>query len=142
MRVAVGEEIGLWEHLVLTRSEAAGGRSKGPILGRALEAVMAALYLDGGLLAAKAFVERYWDGAFDGLADELRDAKTALQEWAQGLGLPLPVYRLIASEGPPHDPTFEMEVSLPGRTPAQGRGRSRRAAESAAANALFSPPKG
>ena len=54
----VGEEVGLWEHLVLTRSEAAGRRARGPIVGSALEAVIAALYLDGGMDAARAFIER------------------------------------------------------------------------------------
>ncbi|HEY1876889.1 MAG TPA: ribonuclease III domain-containing protein, partial [Rhizomicrobium sp.] len=60
----VGEEIGLWSHLVLTRSEAAGGRARGPIVGSALEAVIAALYLDGGMAVARAFIARWWEPMF------------------------------------------------------------------------------
>src|SRR5450432_2712417 len=57
----VGEDIGLWDHLLLTRSEAAGGRARGPIVGSALEAVIAALYLDGGMDVARAFITRWWE---------------------------------------------------------------------------------
>jgi ribonuclease III len=135
----VAETIDLGSHLRVSRAEAEqGGRGSHNLLADACEAIIAALFLDGGFEVARRFVERWWQPLLAEQAEPPQDAKTALQEWAQGLGLPLPVYRLIASEGPPHDPTFEMEVSLPGRTPAQGRGRSRRAAESAAANALFS----
>src|SRR6201985_34118 len=92
----VGEEIGLWDHLVLTRSEAAGGRARGPILGSALEAVIAALYLDGGMDVARAFITRWWDTMFADAATDVRDAKTRLQEWAQGRGKDssAPVYTL------------------------------------------------
>ncbi|HEY8253460.1 MAG TPA: ribonuclease III, partial [Rhizomicrobium sp.] len=90
----VGEEIGLWDHLVLTRSEAAGGRSKGPILGSALEAVIAAIYLDGGMDAARPFIERLWADQFADAATDSRDAKTRLQEWSQARGKGAPVYNL------------------------------------------------
>jgi ribonuclease-3 len=134
----VAETIDLGAHLRVSRGEAEqGGRSSQSLLADACEAVIAALFLDGGFEAARRFVERWWQPLLAEQAEPPQDAKTALQEWAQAHGLPLPAYRLIASEGPPHDPIFEMEVSLPGRPPAQGRGRSRRAAESAAAGALF-----
>src|SRR6185312_16949088 len=72
----VGEAIGLWDHLVLTRSEAAGGRARGPIVGSACEAVIAALYLDGGMEAARAFIERQWEAMFADPGADTRDAKT------------------------------------------------------------------
>jgi len=134
----VAEAIDLGAHLRVSRGEAEqGGRSSHSLLADACEAVIAALFLDGGFPAARRFVERWWQPLLSQQVEPPQDAKTALQEWAQGQGLPLPAYRLVASEGPPHDPIFEMEVSLPGRLPARGRGRSRRAAEAAAAGALF-----
>ena len=134
----VAETIDLGTHLRVSRGEAEqGGRSSHSLLADACEAVIAALFLDGGFEAARRFVERWWQPLLAEQAEPPQDAKTALQEWAQAQGLPLPVYRLIASEGPPHDPIFDIEVSLPGRPAAQGRGRSRRAAEAAAAGALY-----
>jgi ribonuclease-3 len=134
----VAEAINLGAYLRVSRGEAEqGGRSSHSLLADACEAVIAALFLDGGFEAARRFVERWWQPLLSEQAEPPQDAKTALQEWAQGQGLPLPAYRLIASEGPPHDPIFEMEVSLPGRPPARGRGRSRRAAEAAAAGVLI-----
>src|SRR5262249_60703072 len=80
----IAADAGLAPHLIMASSESAsGGRKKAAILAGACEAVIAALYLDGGLEPARAFVLRYWDGAFKSLAPELRDAKTALQEWTQ-----------------------------------------------------------
>jgi ribonuclease-3 len=74
------------------------------------------------------------------MAEDLRppqDAKTALQEWAQGAGLPLPVYRTVRTEGPPHEPLFVVEVEVAARPPAAATGRSKRAAEQAAAEMLL-----
>ena len=70
-------------------------------------------------------------------ARPLRDAKTILQEWAQARGLPTPAYREIERKGPHHDPEFRVTVELPNRTPAEGLGRSKRAAEQAAAAAML-----
>src|SRR5882757_2766142 len=112
----VGEEIGLWDHLVLTRSEAAGGRARGPIVGSACEAVIAALYLDGGMEAARAFIERLWQPMFDDPGADSRDAKTRLQEWAQARGRDsaAPVYTLKTQTGPDHAPRFVEEVRVTG----------------------------
>ena len=134
--VRVAESIDLGAHLKVSKAEQ-GGRASGNLLADATEAVIAALFLDGGYEAARRFVERHWRPLLAEQAEPPQDAKTALQEWAQGHGMVLPAYRLLGSEGPPHDPVFEIEVSLPGHAPAQGRGRSRRAAESAAAAALY-----
>ncbi len=134
----VAESLDLGRHLVISRGEEeSGGRRNPSLLADACEAVIGAMYLDGGLAPAKAFVERHWRPL---LAHDVRppkDAKTALQEWAQGSGLPLPAYRIRSSEGPPHDPVFEGEVAVEGRPPAVGSGRSRRAADQAAAAALL-----
>jgi ribonuclease-3 len=141
--VRVADGIGLGQHLRVSRAEAEqGGRGSRNLLADACEAVIAALFLDGGFEAARRFVEQHWQPLLAEQLEPPQDAKTALQEWAQGQGLPLPNYRLIASEGPAHDPVFDIEVSLPGSGAAQGRGRSRRAAESDAASALLRQVKG
>jgi ribonuclease-3 len=133
----VGEEIGLWEHLVLTRSEAAGGRSKGPILGSALEAVIAAIYLDGGMEAARPFIARWWGPMFADAATDSRDAKTRLQEWSQARAKGAPVYTLKEQEGPDHAPHFVVEAKVAGLDAALGEGGSKRQAEQDAAAKLL-----
>jgi ribonuclease-3 len=135
----VGEEIGLWDHLVLTRSEAAGGRARGPILGSALEAVIAALYLDGGMDVARAFITRWWGTMFADAATDVRDSKTRLQEWAQARGKDssAPVYTLKEQAGPDHAPRFVVEASVKGVAPVTGEGGSKRQAEQDAAAKLL-----
>ncbi len=135
----IGEEVGLWDHLVLTRSEAAGGRARGPILGSALEAVIAALYLDGGLEPARAFIERWWGPMFADAGTDERDAKTRLQEWAQARGKDssAPVYTLKEQAGPDHAPRFVVEASVKGVAPVTGEGGSKRQAEQDAAAKLL-----
>jgi ribonuclease-3 len=130
---------GLPKHLVLANSEAkSGGRNKAVILAGACEAVIAALYLDGGLDVARRFIERYWAEAFASLNSDMRDAKTALQEWAQsGPAKATPVYRLVRREGPDHAPTFIVEVSAGEQEPVNGEGGSKREAEQAAAQAML-----
>jgi len=127
MRVGEAEQTGLGRH---------------NLLADACEAVIAALFLDGGFEAAERFVERWWQPLLAEQEEPPLDVKTALQEWAQARALPLPSYRLIGREGPAHDPLFDVEVSLPNWPPAQGRGRSRRAAEAAAAEGLLARLKG
>jgi len=118
------------------------GLGRRNLLADACEAVIAALFLDGGFEAAERFVERWWQPLLAEQEEPPLDVKTALQEWAQARALPLPFYRLIGREGPAHDPLFDVEVSLPNWPPAQGRGRSRRAAEAAAAESLLARLKG
>jgi ribonuclease-3 len=127
------------EHLILASSEAkSGGRSKAVILAGSCEALIAALYLDGGMEAARGFIERYWADAFASLNSDMRDAKTALQEWAQsGPVKATPIYRLVRREGPDHAPTFVVEVSAGEQEPVNGAGRSKREAEQAAAQAML-----
>jgi ribonuclease-3 len=134
---AAATAAGLPDHLILANSEAvSGGRNKAVILAGACEAVIAALYLDGGMHAARDFIERFWQDAFATLNDDMRDAKTTLQEWAQsGPVKTTPVYRLLNREGPDHAPRFIVEVSV-GTERASGEGSSKREAEQAAATAM------
>ncbi len=134
---------GLSDLVVLASSEAAnGGRQKGAILAGVCEAVIAALFLDGGYPAAEAFIDRYWSPAFEGLGRDMRDAKTALQEWTQSrAGKAAPVYRMIGREGPDHAPLFVVEVSAGEAGTATGTGHSKREAEQAAAAQLLTSLK-
>jgi ribonuclease-3 len=134
----VAEEIGLGEHIVMTRGEEeTGGRTNPTLLADCCEAVIAAIYRDGGLEAARGFVHRYWRELVEEMAQPPLDAKTALQEWAQGRGLALPKYRETGREGPDHAPRFTVEAALDGFEPARAEGASKRAAEQAAAQALL-----
>jgi ribonuclease-3 len=131
---------GLAEHVILANSEkSAGGRDKPAILSGVCEAVIAALYLDGGFEKARAFVERYWAEQFDELGHDMRDAKTRLQEWAQARGkdAAAPVYNMKERAGPDHAPRFVVEASVPGFDPVRGEGGSKRQAEQDAAGKLL-----
>lgn len=134
----VAEAVGIDKELILAPSEdRSGGRKKAAILGDACEAVIAALYLDGGLDAARKFVTKHWHPLMSEVTGDLRDPKNALQEWAQGRKLGTPTYRVSRREGPDHAPRFTVEVSIRGHDPAMGEGLSLRAAEQAAARALM-----
>jgi ribonuclease-3 len=116
----------------------AGGRGRTAILADVCEALVGAVYLDGGYAAASGLIDRLWGERMRTPARPLRDSKTVLQEWAQARGLPTPNYREIERKGPDHDPEFRVTVELPKFAPAEGLGRSKRAAEQAAAAALLS----
>ena len=115
----------------------AGARLRRSVLGDICEAVIGAVYLDGGYAAAATFVERNWTERMRKPVRPLRDPKTVLQEWAQGKGLPTPVYREVERTGPHHDPRFRVAVELPGLEASEGFGGSKRAAEKAAASAMI-----
>ncbi len=114
--------------------ERSGGRSKQSILADTMESVFGAIYLDGGLEAAREVICRLLQRAYDG-AEELRqgDPKTVLQELAQGRSWRLPVYRLVGQEGPDHDKTFTVECWLEGEPAGQATGGSKKIAERRAA---------
>lgn len=141
----VARRIGLGPALRLAPFESkSGGREKGSILAGACEAVLAALYQDGGLDAARAFFVRGWAEeieALPGLGQAL-EVKLALQQWAQKAGKPLPAYQVLSREGPDHAPNFTVEVAVEGYPPAVGVGGSRQAAEKAAAQALWDREQG
>jgi ribonuclease-3 len=115
----------------------AGARLRKSVLGDVCEAVIGAIYLDGGYVAAADFVARNWTERMQKPRRPLRDPKTVLQEWAQGKGLPTPVYREVERTGPHHDPQFRVAVDLPGLAPAEGIGSSKRAAEKVAASVMI-----
>jgi len=134
----IARSVDLGAAIRLGSSEAnAGARTRLAILADVCEAVIGAVYLDGGYKAAEALVERLWQVRMSAKAQPLRDPKTVLQEWAQARGLPTPVYREVARSGPDHNPEFRVAVALPTFAPAEGQGRSKRAAEQAAAAAML-----
>lgn len=98
-----------------------------------VEALLGAIFLDGGFDAVRGIVRRWWTPQLDSYAAPPKDPKTTLQEWAQGQGLPLPAYRVLTMDGPDHQPTFVIAVEVSGLAAQQARGRSKRAAEQAAA---------
>lgn len=131
------EGIALGSYLRLGRGEEkTGGRQKTALLADAFEALIAAIYLDGGLEHVRAFVERELAGALEDVRQAEvvgQDYKSALQERLQASSAALPVYRQIGTAGPDHRKRFEVEVLVEGRPIAQGAGRSKKEAEQEAA---------
>jgi ribonuclease-3 len=124
--------------LKLGNSESqAGRRLNATILSDACEGLIGAVFVDGGYKAAEKLVEKFWKERMLAPARPLRDSKTTLQEWAQASGLPAPVYQELSRTGPAHDPEFRIAVVLPGKSPAEGKGSTKRAAEQAAAAAML-----
>lgn len=107
------------------------------VLGDACEALIAAIYQDGGFEAARTFVDAQWRPLMLEQPDDQRNAKVALQEWSQARGLGVPVYAITAKSGPDHEPEFDVEVRVSTLSPAQGVGRTRRDAEQSAAAAML-----
>lgn len=134
----VARQIDLGAVLKLGRSETmSGGRRKEALLGDAMEAVIAAVYLDAGFEAARNMVLRLWGSRIDTVKADARDAKTALQEWAQARGQTPPTYKELARKGPDHAPVFTIEVRLISGECAAADANSKRAAEQSAARALL-----
>jgi ribonuclease-3 len=138
---AMGEELGLGEYLLLGRGEEkTGGRRKRSLIADTLEAVIAAIYLDGGIAAAEEFLERCFRPQLDavragGLAPgTMQDHKSAFQEYLQSHEMGLPAYRLIGEAGPAHRRVFETEVYVQGRPLAKGQGRTKKESEQRAAD--------
>jgi ribonuclease III len=135
---AVARELNLGPYLVLSEAEAeSGGRDKETILADACEALLGAIFLEAGYEIAQKIVRTHWGSRVGASPADASDAKSLLQEWAQGQGLDLPAYVEIDRQGPDHAPRFTAEVRIRGRKPARGEGASKRAAEQAAATALL-----
>ncbi len=117
--------------------ERTGGRDKPAILADVCEALIGALYLDGGLDAARDFIELHWRDRLRAADKTGKDSKTLLQEWAQGRGLATPTYLETACTGPAHAPEFTVEVSLGDTHSETGSGSSKRVAEQEAAGRLM-----
>jgi ribonuclease-3 len=135
----VAREIDLGAGLKLGRSEMlSGGRRKQALLGDAMEALIAAVYLDAGFETAKEMVVRLWGDRVSKVEADARDPKTSLQEWAQARGLKPPPYELLKRSGPDHAPVFEIAARLENGESAEASDNSKRKAEQAAAKALLS----
>ncbi|RVT82293.1 ribonuclease III [Rhodobacteraceae bacterium CCMM004] len=134
----VAEAVGLGDVLRLGRSEMlSGGRRKQALLGDGMEAVIAAVYRDGGFPAAREVILRLWARRITTVDTDARDPKTVLQEWAQGRGAPPPRYVLVARSGPDHAPVFTIRAELEDGRSAEAQAPSKRRAEQAAAEALL-----
>ena len=135
----IARELGLGDVLKLGRSEMmSGGRRKEALLADAMEAVLAAIYLDAGFATAQAVVLHLWADRLDNVDADARDAKTALQEWAQAKGMTPPKYEVTGRDGPDHAPEFEITVTLDDGHRAKARGKgTKRSIEQLAATALL-----
>ena len=133
----IAERIDLASALTVGSGEARDGvKRRATVLSDAIEAVIGAMYLDGGIAPARNFIRRSWISAMEGQAAPPKDAKTGLQEWAQARGLKLPEYRVVSQDGPSHAPRFVIEVSIGGQT-GTGTAGAKRQAEQEAAQALL-----
>ena len=129
----IAEKLGIGEALIMDRGEElTGGRTKPSVLCDAMEAVLAAVYLDGGMDAARGVVERCWPGEEE-VVRPMQDSKGLLQEILQKDGGETPTYHIIGTSGPPHDPKFEAAVFRGGQEIGRGTGRTKKQAEQAAA---------
>lgn len=117
--------------------EAMGGRVNPRTMENALEAVIGAMYQDGGLDIAKEFIMRHWGPLVTLMGMPPKDAKTALQEWAQSKGYPIPVYEVTQTDGPAHAPMFTVRLQLPGAMPTEAKGESKKKAEKEAAKQML-----
>lgn len=134
----VGAKLNLAPLMILSKGEEdAGGRNNTAILADVCEALIGAIYRDGGLEPARRFIERHWHGLMTARETPPTDAKTTLQEWAQGNGYDLPAYRTVRRSGPDHAPRFTIEVRVGKYPPERGDGASKRVAEQAAAELLL-----
>tara|TARA_Y100000590_G_C15672886_1_gene996908 strand:- start:592 stop:1266 length:675 start_codon:yes stop_codon:yes gene_type:complete len=134
----VANLISIGSYIFMSKSEEnAGGRSKCAILSDSCEALIGAIFLDGGITSAKRFINKYWENMIN--ADKVlkKDSKTALQEWSHANLKIEPTYEDISKVGPPHKPIFRIKVSLPGYEPSFGEGESKRKAQQVAAANLL-----
>ncbi len=135
---AVADDIGLADFIFAgTDSRHIHTKRMKSVRADVVESVIAAIYLDGGIAAATAFVERFWASRFDEAGAATPDSKTALQEWTHAHSGVTPSYDLVERSGPDHDPTFIVAVRADGLDETRGTGRSKRSAEQAAAEAML-----
>lgn len=134
----VARQLDLGSVLKLGRSEMkSGGRRKDALLADAMEAVIAAVYLDGGFEAARGVVLKHWADRIKSVEEDARDPKTALQEWAQARGEPPPAYVEVGRSGPDHAPVFTIAARLKSGREAQATAGSKRMAQQEAAKLLL-----
>lgn len=129
-----GDAIGLSDLVIIGSGERAKGMNLNrTVLGDVMEALVAAIYLEGGLEQARAFVLRCWEKQLSAPRAAVKDPKTFLQEWVLARALPIPTYKVVSRAGPEHEPVFVVSVEVKDRAPAEGTARSKRAAEMDAA---------
>lgn len=134
--VATAWDVG--PHLLLGTGEVqSGGRRNQTILADTCESILGAVFLDAGYAKAKAIVEAAFTPGVDTAAPRGRDAKSSLQEWAMGRGLPIPVYEVVERSGPDHAPVFRIAARVEGFAPGFGTGPSKRLAEQEAARLVL-----
>jgi len=134
----VARKLGIGPYIRMTRGEEeGGGRENDSLLSDCCEAIIAALFLDGGLDAAREFIGAHWQSLLGRDLTPPKDNKTMLQEWLQARGRPLPNYREVARKGPAHAPQFEMEALADDGQIATASGASKRQAEQEAAGRLL-----
>ncbi len=134
----IGLILDLGHYLNMARGEkASGGQLKKSLLADACEALIAALYLDGGLSAAQAFISHYWKALLSEKSQFIKDAKSKLQEHVQGQGKSAPRYEIVGRTGPDHAPLFTVAIFVEGLPSKEGAGASRREAEQQAAQRLL-----
>lgn len=135
---AAFKRLDIARHILMAENEIAnGGQARESTLGDACEALIAAIYLDGGFGKARAFIERAWSNQFSQSGDRIRHPKSLLQEWAQANGYDLPRYETISRQGPDHAPIFRIRVSISDALAAEGESSSKADAELEAAEALL-----
>ena len=132
--VEIAGAIALQDHRIAYKGAPAATPA---ILADMLEALLGAIFVDAGFEVAAAVIERLWGERLGSQHPAPRPPKTQLQEWAQGRGIALPAYREVGREGSEHQPVFLVEVRVGDLPAAQGRGRTKRDAESAAASVLL-----
>ncbi len=130
----LSNQISLGNYILLSTAEReAGGAANDHILADVFEAVIGAIYIDGGLNPCKILINAQWGDIVVSMKSPPQHPKTAIQEWAQGQGLPLPIYKIIGQGGPDHAPIFEIKLVVKGHPPITANGRSRAEAEKLAA---------
>lgn len=138
MLAIVGTAISLGAFIQLSDAErVAGGAANENIVADAMEATLGAIFLDGGLEAARGVILTLWAANADAIADVHQDPKTELQEWVQARGLPLPAYEIVGRTGPDHAPVFQIELRVQGYDPVLAEGPSRRHGEKTAAKRML-----
>ena len=135
---SVAKSLGIGDFIYMSEGEvSSGGRENSKILSNCCEAIIAAIYLDGGLVAVSNFIKRQWFAKIVGTQGPPKDYKTTLQEWCQNQSFDLPVYREIERLGPPHKPKFLIEVSVKNGLEIRGQGTSKKEAEQNAAKLML-----
>ncbi|MEM6780469.1 MAG: ribonuclease III [Pseudomonadota bacterium] len=138
--IALENDLGTY--VIMSDSErSSGGETNENILADVMEGLLGALYLDGGLPPARQLIETWWGDRIQTMDKAPQDPKTALQEWVQARGLPLPAYEIASREGPDHAPVFVIQVQVMGEKPIEAEGPSRRQAEKIAAEKMLNELK-